>query len=136
MVGREATSGRIPGVDVMLGALRTSMEKTRKYFLGSMIFYAVIIAFLAFLALTAREAKARNAYIGFIVLSYLGFNGLWISALRGLKGTRLTPGGFFNLFRFPLAAGIAELENTSGWGSDEERWNRARADSRPLHRRP
>jgi hypothetical protein len=109
----------------IMDALRRSEERTRKYFAGSMVFYAVVIAALSALALTASEPKARNAYIGFIILSYLGFNGLWISALRGLRGTGISVGGFLNLFRFPIALARRELESKEGSMDEEDRMRSA-----------
>ncbi len=106
-------------------ALRDSEMRTRRYFKGSLLFYSLVIALLALLALTASKAEARNAFIAFIVLSYLGMNGLWISALRGLRGTGITAGTFLNLFHLPVADEITSLADDRGWKDEDARLRRA-----------
>lgn len=113
--------GQVKDIEWVIGILRESEKKTKRYFAGSLIFYSLVMAFLAFLALTAREASSRNAFIAFIVLSYLGFNGLWISSLRGLRGRKFTVGDFLRLFRLPLTAELKKLEDGEGWSGEEER---------------
>lgn len=108
-------------IEWVIGILRESEKRTRRYFAGSLIFYGLVIAFLVFLTLTAREASSRNAFIAFIVLSYLGFNGLWISSLRGLRGRKFTADDFLRLFRLPLAAELRKLEDEERWGGEKER---------------
>lgn len=113
--------GQGKGIEWVIGTLRESERRTKRYFVGSIMFYALVIAFLVFLTLTAREASLRNAFIAFIVLSYLGFNGLWISSLRGLRGRKFSLGDFLRLFRLPLTAELRKLEDEDGWDSEEER---------------
>jgi hypothetical protein len=109
----------------ILAALRKSADKTRKYFIYTMIFYAVLIVAFAILVLTVKDTKARGADIGILILVSLGFLGMWISALRGLRGTKITIGGFFNLFRFPLVEHLEELEDESSWSDEDERLQKA-----------
>jgi hypothetical protein len=112
-------------LDAILAALRKSLDKTRKYFIGTTIFYVVLIAVFIFLVATVEDEKARGADIGILILVSLGFLGMWISELRGLRGTKFTIAGFLNLYRFPLAQKLAELEDEGKWDSREERLNRA-----------
>jgi Mg2+/citrate symporter len=109
----------------ILTALRKSAASTRKYFIGTTIFYLVLIAVFAFLVGTVEETKARGADIGILILVSLGFLGMWISALRGLRGTRITIGGLLNLYRLPLVERLAELEDDSRWNDEEERLQKA-----------
>jgi len=109
----------------ILEALQASVDKTRKYFIGSLIFYIVLIAVFSFLVATVDDPKARGADIGILILVSLGFLGEWISALRGLRGTKITIGGFLNLFRLPLVEQLEELKDEGRWSSQEERLRRA-----------
>ncbi len=111
--------------EMIVKTLRESERKTRNYFTSTLVFYAVVLAALAVLAFTAGEAKARNAYIGFIILSYLGLNGLWISALRGLRGEKLTVGSFLSLYRLPLTGALEELEKNDKLSDPEGRLRRS-----------
>lgn len=117
--------GKDQQLPAILAALRESAAKTRRYFTGSVIFYLVLIAIFAFLVAVVEDSKARGADIGILILVSLGLLGTWISALRGLRGAKLTPAGFLNLFRFPLVQRLQELEDGSGWGSEEERLQEA-----------
>jgi hypothetical protein len=125
MVLESTVSGEGGKLATILTALRKSADKTRKYFVGTMIFYVVLIAVFIFLVLTVEDTKARGADIGILILVSLGFLGMWISALRGLRGTKITIGGFFNLFRLPLVEQLEELEDEGKWSSPDERLSRA-----------
>ncbi len=125
MVAQEAVSGEGERLNGILVALRRSADRTRKYFTGTMIFYLALIAAFAILVSTVKDPKARGANIGILILVSLGFLGMWISALRGLRGTKITFGGFFNLFRLPLVEKLAELEDEGRWDSAEERLKKA-----------
>lgn len=125
MVSESTVSGEGGKLATILTALRKSADKTRKYFVGTMIFYVVLIAVFIFLVLTVEDTKARGADIGILILVSLGFLGMWISALRGLRGTKITIGGFFNLFRLPLVEQLEELEDEGKWSSPDERLSRA-----------
>ncbi len=125
MVSAETVSGEGEKLTAILAALRKSLDKTRKYFLGTTIFYVVLIAVFIFLVATVEDDKARGADIGILILVSLGFLGMWISELRGLRGTKFTIAGFLNLYRFPLAQKLAELEDEGRWDSEEERLNKA-----------
>ncbi|MEW6555157.1 MAG: hypothetical protein AB1384_12835 [Actinomycetota bacterium] len=109
----------------VLAALRKSLDKTRKYFIGTTIFYVVLIAAFSILVATVKDEKARGADIGILILVSLGFLGQWISELRGLRGSGFSIAGFLNLYHFPLAGKLAELEDEGRWESREERLNRA-----------
>jgi len=125
MVSESTVSGEGGKLATILTALRKSADKTRKYFVGTMIFYVVLIAVFIFLVLTVEDTKARGADIGILILVSLGFLGMWISALRGLRGTKITIGGFLNLFRLPLVEQLEELEDEGKWSSPDERLSRA-----------
>ncbi|RJP35744.1 MAG: hypothetical protein C4536_00150 [Actinobacteria bacterium] len=125
MVSGDTVSGEDGKLATILAALHKSAAKTRKYFMGSIIFYAVLIIVFLVFVLTVKDTKARGADIGILILVSLGFLGEWISALRGLRGTKITPGGFFNLFHFPLVESLAELEDESKWSDEGERLQKA-----------
>ncbi len=108
-------------LETILAALRKSAAKTRKYFIGTMIFYIVLIAVFAVLVATVKDTKARGADLGILILVSLGYLGMWISALRGLRGTKITVVSFFNLFRLPLVEQLEELEDAGRWSSEDER---------------
>jgi hypothetical protein len=112
-------------LDLILAALRKSLDKTRKYFVATAIFYLVLIAVFAFLVATVEDEKARGADIGILILVSLGFLGMWISALRGLHGSKITVASFLNLYRFPLAEKLLELEDEGRWGDEGERLRKA-----------
>ncbi len=109
----------------IMAALEESLRKTRRYFAGTAVFYAVLIIVFAVLVATVDDPKGRGADIGILILVSLGFLGMWISALRGLRGNRVTVGGFLNLARLPLAGQLAELKDEARWSSEEERLSRA-----------
>ncbi|MBN2025236.1 MAG: hypothetical protein JW854_00535 [Actinobacteria bacterium] len=121
MAAEVVISGEDGRLAAILAALRTSADKTRKYFIGSLIFYLVLIAVFLVLVLTVEDTKARGADIGILILVSLGFLGEWISALRGLRGTKITIGSFLNLLRLPLVERLAELEDASRWSDEDER---------------
>jgi hypothetical protein len=121
MVSEGSAAGGGGKLEMILAALRKSADKTRKYFIGTAIFYVVLIAVFIFLVLTVEDEKARGADIGILILVSLGFLGMWISALRGLRGTKITIGGLLNLFRLPLVEQLEELEDAGRWSSEEER---------------
>lgn len=125
MASAETVSDEGGKLEAVLAALRKSLEKTRKYFLGTTIFYLVLIAVFAFLVATVEDDKARGADIGILILVSLGFLGMWISALRGLRGSKFTVTGFLNLYRLPLAEKLAELEDESRWSDGGERLRKA-----------
>lgn len=108
-------------MDEVLSALRKSAVGTTRYFTGTFIFYVVLIAAFSFLLATAEKPEVRGANIGILMLVCLGFLGMWISPLRGLKGSGVGIGAFLNLFHLPLKDRIAELENAGRWNSPEER---------------
>ncbi len=120
--GAQTGGGRL---EEIMAALRLSADKTARYFLGTFIFYVVLIAVFIVLTATAKEPEARGANIGILILVSLGYLGMWISPLRGLKGSKVGISGFLNLFHLPLRDRIAELEDESAWGSPEERERRA-----------
>ena len=140
MAAVETVPGKGDKLAAILAALRKSLDKTRKYFLGTTIFYVVLIAVFIFLVATVEDEKARGADIGILILVSLGFLGMWISELRGLRGGKITIVGFLNLYRFPLAQKLAELEDEGKWDSQEERLNKAmevlehQAAAEKLHR--
>jgi hypothetical protein len=125
MSSEDMVSGGDGKLADVLAALRRSAGKTRKYFIYTTIFYTVLIAVFAILALTVKETKGRGADIGILILVSLGFLGMWISALRGLRGTGITIGGFFNLFRFPMVERLEELEDGTRWSDEDERLQKA-----------
>jgi hypothetical protein len=125
MVSEVAVSGEDGRLGIILAALHESAAKTRKYFIGTLIFYLVLIAVFLILVLTVKDTKARGADIGILILVSLGFLGEWISALRGLRGTKITIGSFLNLFRLPLVEQLAELEDASKWSDEDERLRKA-----------
>ena len=110
---------------VILTALRKSAESTRRYFIGTTIFYLVLIAVFAFLVATVEDSKARGADTGILILVSLGFLGMWISELRGLRGTKFSVGRLLNLYRLPLVERIEELEDESRWSGEQERLQKA-----------
>lgn len=112
-------------LEAVLAALRKSLDRTRKYFLGTTVFYLLLIAVFAVLVATVKDEKARGADIGILILVSLGFLGMWISALRGLRGGKLTVTGFLNLYRLPLVDKLAELEDESRWSDEGERLQKA-----------
>jgi hypothetical protein len=114
-------SGDVGKLDNILSALRESTDKTIKYFIGTLVFYLVLIAVFALLILIAEDPKARGADIGILILVSLGFLGEWISPLRGLRGSGVGFAGFLNLFHLPLADRLDELEDEGRWNSPEER---------------
>ncbi|MBK5093710.1 MAG: hypothetical protein JJE48_09375 [Actinobacteria bacterium] len=108
-------------LDNILAALQKSADKTVKYFTWTFVFYVLLIAVFAVLVLTLT----KPGDIGILVLVSLGFLGMWISPLRGLKGSGVGIGGFLSLFHLPLKGRIEELKDASGWSSPEERLRRA-----------
>jgi hypothetical protein len=118
-------SGEGGKLATILAALRKSADKTRKYILYTMIFYIILIAVFTVLVLTVKDTKARGADMGILILVSLGFLGMWISALRGLRGTKITIGGLLNLFRLHLVERLEELEDEGGWSDEDERLRRA-----------
>ena len=131
MVSENQASGDGGKLDNILAALQKSADKIVKYFTWTFAFYVLLIAVFAVLVLIVKkpeaieEAKARGAEIGILILVSLGFLGMWISPLRGLKGSGVGIGGFLNLFHLPLKDRIEELKDASGWSSSEERLRRA-----------
>ena len=125
MVAEGTKSGEEGKLDAIVAALHKSADKTRKYFVGTMIFYLVLIAAFTILVVVTEDPEARGGNAGILILVSLGFLGMWISALRGLRGTKITVGRFFNLFRFPLVEQLEELEDASRWGSEDERLKKA-----------
>ena len=125
MVYDGSLKGEEGKLETILAALRESAAKTRRYFKGTLIFYVVLITVFAVLVVTVTDPKARGANIGILILVSLGFLGMWISALRGLRGTRITVGSFLNLFRFPLVDQLEQLQDAGRWSSEEERLQRA-----------
>jgi hypothetical protein len=108
-------------LDSILAALQESAARTIKYFIGTAAFYLVLIVLFTVLAVTAEKPEARGGNIGILILVGLGFLGMWISPLRGLKGTGVGAGGFLNLFHLPLKDRIQELKGAGRWSSPEER---------------
>ena len=108
-------------LDSILAALQVSAARTIKYFIGTAAFYLVLIVLFTVLAVTAEKPEARGSNIGILILVGLGFLGMWISPLRGLKGTGVGIGGFLNLFHLPLKDRIQELKDAGRWSSPEER---------------
>jgi hypothetical protein len=125
MVPKSIRSGDNERLDNILTALQQSVEKTGKYFVGTLIFYLVLIAVFIMLVLMVEDTKARGANIGILILVSLGFLGMWISPLRGLRGSGVGVGGFLNLFHLPLADRLDELKDAGMWSSPEERLKRA-----------
>lgn len=115
--------GKLAG---MIGALEESLRKTRRYQRGSAAFYLVLIAAFSVLVAVTEDPKGRGADIGILILVSLGFLGMWISPLRGLRGNGFTVAGFFNLFRLPLAGRLEELKDDAAWSGENERLDRAR----------
>ncbi|MDD3718102.1 MAG: hypothetical protein PHP28_05500 [Actinomycetota bacterium] len=125
MASTETVSGEGAKLAAILAALRKSLDKTRKYFIGTTIFYLVLIAVFAFLVATVEDEKGRGADIGILILVSLGFLGTWISSLRWLRGGKITVAGFLNLYRLPLAEKLAQLEDESRWSGEGERLQEA-----------
>lgn len=109
----------------IIAALEESIRKTRRYIIGTGIFYLVLIVVFLILVLTVKDPKARGADIGILILVSLGYLGMWISPLRGLRGTKFSISGFFLLLHLPLEDKLEELEDESRWSSPEERLRRA-----------
>lgn len=106
----------------VLAAMRESAKKTMKYFVGSAIFYSVLIAvFAVLLAFFYEEPEDRGFAIGVLILLGLGFLGMWISALRGLRDPEFQWGRFLNLAYLPLPGRLRALEDASLWSGGEER---------------
>jgi hypothetical protein len=112
-------------LDNILATLQESADKIVKYFTGTFVFYVLLIVLFVVLVLTVKKPEARGADIGILILVSLGFLGMWISALRGLRGSDVGIGGFLNLFHLPLEDRIEELKDASRWSSPEERLRRA-----------
>jgi hypothetical protein len=125
MASENHASGDGGKLDNILATLQKSADKTVKYFTGTFVFYVLLIALFVVLVLTVKKPEARGADIGILILVSLGYLGMWISPLRGLKGTDVGIGGFLNLFRLPLEGRIEELKDASKWSSPEERLRRA-----------
>jgi hypothetical protein len=125
MVPGSNGSGDNEKLDNILDTLQKSVDKTGKYFIGTLIFYIVLIAVFIVLVLMVKDPKARGANIGILILVGLGFLGMWISPLRGLKGSGVGIGGFLNLFHLPLADRLDELKDEGMWSSREERLRHA-----------
>ena len=125
MASENSLAGEEGRLETILAALRQSAAKTRKYFIGTTIFYAVLITVFVVLVAIVSDPKARGANIGILILVSLGFLGMWISALRGLRGTSITVASFLNLFRFPLVERLEELEDAGRWSSEDERMQAA-----------
>lgn len=124
----------------ILDALRGSLTRTRRYIFGSIAFYVLLITVFSILVATVKDPEARGADLGILILVSLGLLGLWISALRGLRGRKITPGMFLNLFYFPILEDITRLEDEGRWESEEERSRQAletlqrQADAEREHR--
>jgi hypothetical protein len=125
MVPGGQSSGEDGKLAAILAALRKSAASTRKYFIFTTIFYLVLIAVFILLVLTVKDTKARGADIGILILVSLGFLGMWISALRGFHGTKISIGGLLNLYRLPLVERLEELEDDSRWSDEGERLQKA-----------
>jgi len=110
-------------LDSILAVLQESADKTVRYMRGTFIFYIVLMAFFIVLILTKPDDRGVNILI--LILIFLGFEGMWISAIRGLKKTGVGIVGFLNLFHLPLKDRIEELKDASRWSSPEERLRRA-----------
>lgn len=113
--------GGSDSLERILDALRGSITRTRRYIFGSIAFYVLLITVFSILVATVKDPEARGADLGILILVSLGLLGLWISALRGLRGRKITPGMFLNLFRFPIVEDITRLEDEGRWESEEER---------------
>jgi hypothetical protein len=127
MASEELVTTEGDRLQAILDALEECVRKTTRYFTGSCIFYLVLIGVFLGASLTATETKARGADIGILILVTLGWLGMWISPLRGLKGIKVTLGGFFNLFYPPLKDQLEELKDASRWSDRAERLRRAEA---------
>ena len=112
-------------LEAVLAALRKSLAGVRKYLVGSTIFYVALIATFSVLVAVVEEKKARGADIGILILVSLGFLGMWIYSLRGLRGGGFSVSGFLSLYRLPLAGKLEELEDASGWSDEGDRMKRA-----------
>ncbi len=125
MVSENHASGDGGKLDNILAALQESADKTAKYITGTFVFYVLLITLFVVLVLTVKKPEARGADIGILILVSLGYLGLWISPLRGLRGSGVGIGGFLNLFHLPLEDRIEELKDASRWSNPEERLRRA-----------
>lgn len=125
MVSETTVSGEGDKLAAIIAALRESARKTRRYFIGTTIFYLVLITAFIILVVITEDPEARGGNAGILILVSLGFLGQWISALRGLRGSKITIGRFFNLFRFPLVEKLEELEDAGRWSDEAERTERA-----------
>ena len=125
MVSENQASGNGGKLESILAALQKSADKTVKYITGTFVFYVLLIVLFVVLVLTVKKPEAKGADIGILILVSLGYLGLWITPLRGLRGSGMGIGGFFNLFHLPLQDRIEELKDTSRWSSSEERLRRA-----------
>lgn len=110
--------GRLASV---MAALRESARRTKRYFIGSAIFYLVLITVFTVLVVIIDEPRARGADTGILILVSLGFLSLWISALRGLRWAKFGVADFLNIFRFPLFDRLEELEDAGRWEGEQER---------------
>ena len=121
MAAENQASGDGGKLDKILAALQTSYNKTVKYLMGTAIFYIVLIIVFAILLTTAEKPEERGANFGILILVSLGFLGMGISLLRGLKGSGVGIGGFFNLFHLPLKEKLGKLKDAGGWSVPDER---------------
>ncbi len=112
--------------EASLGVLEESAEKTRLYFIKSMIFYLALIVLIALnLFIIANNSKDRGFSIGVLILLGLGLAGIWISPLRGLRGGGIKLSAFFNLFHLPLQDRLEELKDAGKWSDKSAREKRA-----------
>lgn len=121
----QASEERGGKLDDILAALQVSADKTAKYLIWTFIFYVVLIAVFVLLTLTTKKPEARGGNIGILILVSLGFIGMWISPLRGLKKTGADIAGFLNLFHLPLMDRLDELKDASRWSDSEGRLRQA-----------
>ena len=102
MVSEGALSGEDGRLETILAALRTSADKTRKYFIGTMIFYIVLIAVFAVLVATVKDPKARGADIGILILVSLLEHRVQVLADSGINA-RVKPGTWDEVVEIILA---------------------------------
>jgi hypothetical protein len=120
-----ASENSAPGdggkLDNILATLQESADKIVKYFTGTFVFYVLLIVLFAILVATVKKPEARGADIGILILVGLGYLGMWISPLRGLRSFDVSVGGFFNLFHLPLQDRIGELKDEGKWSNPIDR---------------
>lgn len=109
----------------MENALEESAAKTYKWLAGSWVFYLLLMAVFLALFLIGETGGDKGFAAMVFVLNFLGFLGLWISPIRGIRGADAKISGILDLFHLPLSDRLAELRADNLAADPGERLQRA-----------